>query len=1221
MLRSIIGTEATAETEASPDMTPASGLKSTVTARDKKEVILECETVLASLPKSDIHEGQISLTHGFVPHSEPMTRLPEAYRQWDELSAALPTLLADCNERIVLSKLSVLDASDAKQLPDKYLARAATILGNLAHGYYYNQRTGAEQKADPLPKGILIPWEQVNERIKRRLAHIPAELQASRTNYDTFISNGIVTNPELKIDGDNNVDVEIDDMALQHRATGMDAERVNNSTIFLAELRFGAALKHIIAAVKAAAKKDEKALEVALKSVIRVLESVNEAFDYFSPNEHSKHYADQSAWTKTAARFDGRIPGGHAGLSGSEFPLFHMMDIFIERESFDSPFGKAFAKKFLSLPQSVADFLTAVRNDLKRNSIKEFIISTKNETLANLYDTLLDAYIGEHGLMNIHAIKAYGFLGINFSNGRAETNGGNQGSVLSAGEAQRRIIGEFQKTIRERQSTFHIPYLSATKVETRALGMKAAAVTLDVSKTGIEFRPGDHCAVLPQNSETAIALVVKQFGINPTYSVKLNEKWKHFYQKELGKIIDSIAIGELLKFANLSNIKEFNLDKIEPLTARYYSASPIKDEKQGDAIRLTVGQHAQGVASSHLTNFAGPFYVKKVPARGFHLPKKTKKPVIMFGAGTGISPFMGFINARQKADAGLNWLFLSTTDQESLFYQDELEKAVSNGTLKLSTIFSRGGDVDTVVLDENKKFKATKKYSGKHIDALIKENAEALRKLIVEEGAHVYVCGSTGFSATVRTAIQAALKKENVEEYIDTLIADRRYCVDDYSPKEREEKAPKMYRSEVAMHNKMTDCQVIIEGRVYDLTKFVNVHPGGRKIIHMKAGLDATSDYTFIGHHLDQQVDARLEQYKVGVLSVPTISDHKQLANYEKWLNFLTTLTETQNVLVNNTNFHMKNPPAFLWREVFSVFIDGLIVANFSSAHTAKGSFRYVFGDLLNGLYESADLPKLTFLDEMHQKASQIGLFIRKASTKPEAAEELKRVEGMYKTIVLNAQKFMENMKPLIYDLVRKMEVQGDSFDPKEINATLQLISKEMQTVAGLISHVHKALGLTGKELKDDTEFSLPPTAMMMCPVMGATPRKPAISLAATRNADAVSAGTSRFALMPGKPDAVTKTELKAAGAVEGEPKSPVKQSIGSLRFLRAPSQVSKDERVVILASAVVGTTGQNAKADVVQTVTKAHDSTLSKTVSETEADAEAAKSRVASVAITRAAV
>ncbi|ESK91906.1 mitochondrial cytochrome [Moniliophthora roreri MCA 2997] len=49
--------------------------------------------------------------------------------------------------------------------------------------------------------------------------------------------------------------------------------------------------------------------------------------------------------------------------------------------------------------------------------------------------------------------------------------------------------------------------------------------------------------------------------------------------------------------------------------------------------------------------------------------------------------------------------------------------------------------------------------------------------------------------------------------------------------------------SAIAEHNNRNDCWIIVHGRVYDVTDFLDEHPGGSKIILKYAGADATEAY------------------------------------------------------------------------------------------------------------------------------------------------------------------------------------------------------------------------------------------------------------------------------------------------------------------------------------------------------------------------------------------
>ena len=60
---------------------------------------------------------------------------------------------------------------------------------------------------------------------------------------------------------------------------------------------------------------------------------------------------------------------------------------------------------------------------------------------------------------------------------------------------------------------------------------------------------------------------------------------------------------------------------------------------------------------------------------------------------------------------------------------------------------------------------------------------------------------------------------------------------------------------EVAKHNTAEDCWVVLgepgEKKVYDVTKFLDDHPGGPEIVLDKAGEDAHTEFEDIGHSLD----------------------------------------------------------------------------------------------------------------------------------------------------------------------------------------------------------------------------------------------------------------------------------------------------------------------------------------------------------------------------------
>ena len=219
------------------------------------------------------------------------------------------------------------------------------------------------------------------------------------------------------------------------------------------------------------------------------------------------------------------------------------------------------------------------------------------------------------------------------------------------------------------------------------------------------------------------------------------------------------------------------LRKLQP---RLYSIASSQ-KAHPDAVHLTVaavryeshGRKREGVCSTFLADRADnadvPVFVHT--AKHFRVPEELSTPVIMVGPGTGIAPFMAFLQERKATGAtGKNWLFFG--DQKSatdFLYRDELEAWQAEGVLhRLDTAFSRD--------------QADKIYVQHRM-------LEAAQELFawLEQGACFYVCGDASrmakdVDAALHKVVETAGGKspEEAAAYVEELKKSKRYRKDVY---------------------------------------------------------------------------------------------------------------------------------------------------------------------------------------------------------------------------------------------------------------------------------------------------------------------------------------------------------------------------------------------------------------------------------------------------------
>ena len=241
------------------------------------------------------------------------------------------------------------------------------------------------------------------------------------------------------------------------------------------------------------------------------------------------------------------------------------------------------------------------------------------------------------------------------------------------------------------------------------------------------------------------------------------QNWMDCLAKKLGIILNSIESSEIDKETQLQLVarklisntagdaKEvWQLDLIstakEPFRPgdlvvmippnsnkpRHYSVG--SSSLVGEILRLTVGLEANpttengfGIASYFLCkqlNIGENFTARIHKHTEFHPVSDPNKKIILIATGTGIASYPGFIMERQRQNSKLStWLiFGNRSPLLDFYYKEEWETALNNEILyRVDTAFS---EVD-----------------GKYIQHIMLDQAELIYDWIVNNQAHVYICG------------------------------------------------------------------------------------------------------------------------------------------------------------------------------------------------------------------------------------------------------------------------------------------------------------------------------------------------------------------------------------------------------------------------------------------------------------------------------------------------
>lgn len=343
--------------------------------------------------------------------------------------------------------------------------------------------------------------------------------------------------------------------------------------------------------------------------------------------------------------------------------------------------------------------------------------------------------------------------------------------------------------------------------------------TRDGDGTPLDYEVGDALGVLPRNCPDLVAEWLAVTGLDPATPVELPGPGTVPLGEALHRHLDIARITpallrlvaertgdrvlkKLLRPDNKGELAQWTWSRqavdvlaefpvragaaewaglLPRLQPRLYSisSSPLTDP---GLLRLTVsvvryenraGRPRKGVASTFLADAEPgspvPVFVQRTAH--FRPPADPATPMVMVGPGTGVAPFLGFLDERRaRGHRAPNWLFFGEQRRATDFYYEEaLDRLRRDGLLtRLDTAFSRDQRAKVYVQDR------------------MREHGAQLWSWL-QDGAHFYVCGDASRMAKdVDRALRdiavahGGLAEETAAGYVKQLAADKRYVRDVY---------------------------------------------------------------------------------------------------------------------------------------------------------------------------------------------------------------------------------------------------------------------------------------------------------------------------------------------------------------------------------------------------------------------------------------------------------
>ncbi|CAM2940712.1 bifunctional nitric oxide dioxygenase/dihydropteridine reductase 2 [Legionella steigerwaltii] len=848
------------------------------------------ETMSQLSVTSDFTKGFVTPGFGLLPSVVPASALPAKFSLLDNAAKNLKTWVKEKNIepfKQLNDELNVpLLITEIDNLTDSELARAKLIIGKIGHAYgYILNATGKDNPHFNIEyPNLFLLWQKLAERM-----HHSPEFPIL-TSSDTTYCNWRYKNPREQHSLENLKDLD----KLEQLVPLFDnrEEIVTNLGVVVFEAHIAPVVQAIENIVKAMEVNDLSLLSDQLDIILSSIQHFSNTFAEFY-NFHrgsGESFIDLKTWGDTVMKAVRPCYPEEKAQLGSDVSLFSILDALTGRNKYESRLGKSMQASQTLLPENHRLFIQYVKDA----NIKEFINRCGNASLKMKFQQISEAYVGKHGFFGIHTEVAM--------SGIVVTSGSN---VNQSGVKLDTKLGEnLEEARKERENpefenVIRFQIIDQEKISSEesadsgnfSVGLKLCDGKGDKVRSILAgIQPGS-CIYIPIKNSikhlaefTSLLEFLKiDIDLNAEVDIHDNEIWRRalskwpectgktkFTLKELLVYVDLNQLVQSLKKDNPINLRENFL----PAPDRVYSVNSV--DAENGTLNLLVKRQVYrdgtiGSGSYFLTNkesLGQEVSCHILPPLSFTLPKDKNKPILLFANGNGIAPFTHFLSElnKNKCTNPVCLVYLTRSEQE-----DWLEVQLRQNTQLLSNfqccVIHTGKDKRVEWLTKSK------------IDSVSSSQDKllAIDKVIdsfKREEFFTYVCGSVPFTKTLLETLKKALG----EERFLRMIGNSQLVYEAFSFTDPEEvRNASLNREftleEINKHNTQESCWVTVDGNVYDITDFLNIHKAGRDMFLSKALVDRDMTAMYrLTHKGSSTAESWLQSYRIGRIKV-TIAD------------------------------------------------------------------------------------------------------------------------------------------------------------------------------------------------------------------------------------------------------------------------------------------------------------------------------------------------------------